>query len=175
MAVPAGGVFDQAPEVTERLRQGPPSTAARPASRWTLRTIREAVPDLASYSLSGIWRWLQGQGIIWRTARSQLFSPDPADLTKRDHLLACLAEAAVTSDHVVVVFLDEMGFTRWPEPGPDWMEPGRPGVRPGRGLAGGTQRAVAPGRGAGRCHWAGDLPGQLHCGTPRPGGVLPAA
>ncbi|HYI25240.1 MAG TPA: hypothetical protein VD767_07510 [Thermomicrobiales bacterium] len=49
-----------------------------------MRTIRAAIPAVATFSLSGIWRLLQRSG------------------------------------QVEVLFLDEMGFTRWPEPGRDW-------------------------------------------------------
>jgi hypothetical protein len=96
------------------LGEGPPP------SRWTLRTVRAALPELAQRSLSGIWRLLQRSGWRWRRGRPQQFSPDPAYATKVASLLACLREAAQKPGRVEVLFLDEMGFTRWPEPGRDW-------------------------------------------------------
>lgn len=108
----------------ERLRQPPPRTAPDQPwpSRWTLQTIRAAVPVLASYSVSGVWRVLHRAGIRWRQGRGQQYSPDPDYGAKRDRLLACLTDAAVDPGRVALVFLDEMGLTRWPEPGREWAE-----------------------------------------------------
>ena len=73
--------------VSEPLRAGPGVAAQRaqapmaggpPPSRWTLRTIRATLPELAGYSLSGVWRVLRRLGLGVRTARVQQFSPDPA-------------------------------------------------------------------------------------------------
>jgi transposase len=85
-----------------------------------LRTVRAALPDLPQRSLSGIWRLLQRSGLRWRAGRPQHFSPDPAYATKVATLLTCLQAAARAPGKVEVLFLDEMGFTRWPEPGRDW-------------------------------------------------------
>lgn len=85
-----------------------------------MRTIRAAIPAVASFSLSGIWRLLQRSGLRWRQGRAQQFSPDPAYATKVATLLHWLQEAAQAPGQVEVLFLDEMGFTRWPEPGRDW-------------------------------------------------------
>jgi hypothetical protein len=91
-----------------------------PPSRWTLRTIRATFSWLADYSLSGVWRVLDRWDLGLRTARGQLFSPDPAYREKRDRLEACLRAAARCPAEIVVVFLDEMGFYRWPDPAADW-------------------------------------------------------
>lgn len=83
-----GGDPDPAAAVIERLQQGPPAAARREA-RWTLRAIRDLVPAVAGYSLSGIWRLVTRTGLAWRTARAQQFSPDPDSAAKRDYLLSC--------------------------------------------------------------------------------------
>lgn len=112
-----------------RLRHGPGAAAQReqaptahgpPPSRWTLRAIRATLPELAGYSLSGVWRVLRRLGLGLRTARVQQCSPDPAYAEKVRRLEACLRAAAATPEAVVVVFLDEMGYARWPEPGREW-------------------------------------------------------
>ena len=36
--------------------------------------------------------------------------------------MTCLQEAAQAAEDVIVLFLDEMGYFRWPEAGPDWAE-----------------------------------------------------
>ena len=61
-----------------------------------------------------------GWGVHLRQGRLPLYSPDPAYATKLDRLLNCLREAAQTPEQVVVLFLDEMGYFRWPDAAPDW-------------------------------------------------------
>lgn len=104
--------------------------ASPPPSRWTLRTIRATFEIFADLSLSGVWRALRCQGIGLRSGVVQHYSPDPEYIAKRDNLYKCLGEAAALPDRVVLVFLDEMGYTRWPEPACDWTgrAPGPPPV-----------------------------------------------
>jgi transposase len=112
----------------ERLHQAPGveaqavvgMTTASPPSRWTLAAIRATFPWLRDYSLSGVWRLLRRLGLQRRNARVQQYSPDPEYLAKVERLLECLREAARAPGEVVVVFLDEMGYYRWPDPGSDW-------------------------------------------------------
>lgn len=124
--------FQERETVLERLRQGPGEEARReasptphgpPPSRWTLRTIRATFPSVKNYTLSGVWRWLQRRvGVKLRSGRVQQFSPDPEYRKKVSRLKRCLKEAA-RSPHTELVFLDEMGYTRWPDPASDWTEP----------------------------------------------------
>lgn len=113
----------------ERLHQGPgqearqqsAATAQGPApSRWTLDTIRATFDWLGNYTLSGVWRYLQRWDLRLRSARVQQFSPDPAYADKVRDLNMALWEARRYPDTVVAVFLDQMGFARWPEPAADW-------------------------------------------------------
>jgi len=140
MAAPGGGIFEQRAAVLARLREGPGEEARRavavapsgPApSRWTLRTIRATVDWLQPYSLSGGWRVLTGLDLRLRSAQVQQYSPDPAYAAKEARLHACLREAAAAPGEVVAVFLDEMGYYRWPAPAPDWgpAAPAPPGRR----------------------------------------------
>ena len=166
----------------ERLHQ-PPGVEARqelglapqspPPSRWSVRALRASVAALANYSLSGVWRLMQR-----RPLRDHLYSPDPEYVAKVAHLERCLREAVRWPQGVVVVvFLDEMGYYRWPEVVPDWqvVAPGYRGGPPGaHGRA--DQPPAAPHRCAQRAHWPGGLglPGQLS-GWPRAGQrLLPA-
>jgi transposase len=119
----AGGTFEQREELLERLRQGPgevarqvvmPGTNAPAPNRWTLRTIRASVDWLRDYTLSGVWYWLKRNGIQLRSARVQQWSPDEEYLSKRDHLLECLQATARHPEETVLLFLDEMGYYRWP-------------------------------------------------------------
>jgi transposase len=111
--------------VRDLVQQPPGEAAARelglpegapPPARWQLRTIRASLPDLAGYSLPGVWGICQRAGVRLRLARIRQQSPDPAYSEKRDRLLAVLGEMAADPVHVVVVFLDEMGIRRQPEP-----------------------------------------------------------
>src|SRR5215813_4705625 len=64
---------------------------------------------------------MQRLKVGWRWARPARFSPDPAYVEKQAHLLDCLQAAACQPDRIVLVFIDEMGFFRWPQGGHDWM------------------------------------------------------
>ena len=128
-AAPAGGSFDDPEPLIERLRQGPGEEARRemaitdttpPPSRWTLQAIRATFDDLRGMTLGGVWRALERRGIALRSGAVQHFSPDPEYIPKRDNLYKCLHEAAAMPGRVELVFLDEMGYARWPDPGPDW-------------------------------------------------------
>lgn len=116
----------------ERLHQAPPaSTRHTPLtpSRWTLQRIGAACDWLAGYSLSGIWRVLQSAGMRLRAGRVQAYSPDPDYEAKVARLLSVLHEAAAAPGQVEVVFVDQMGYGRWPEAAADWSE-SAPAPRP---------------------------------------------
>lgn len=117
----AGGGFDQA-ALLLRLAQAPAATRpdALPASRWTLAAVRVAIPELADYSLSGVWRVLQRCGLRWRSGVVARWSPDPDFVAKLAVVVRCLHEAAVQPERIVTLCLDEMGLTRWPTPAKTW-------------------------------------------------------
>jgi hypothetical protein len=83
--------------------------------------IRDTFDWLGAYSLSGVWRLMKRLDLGWRWACPARFSPDPAYLDKQAHLLDCLRAVARQAGHSVLVFIDEMGFFRWPQGGRDWM------------------------------------------------------
>jgi putative transposase len=129
MAGSIGCVFDRTDEVTERLAHAPgqearqavaPTDSGPPPSRATLRSVRASLPWLRDYTLSGVWRLLRRHKLHIRSARVRQHSPDPDYVAKRDHLLSCLREAAAHPDELVLVFLDEMGYYRWPKEGRTW-------------------------------------------------------
>ena len=86
-----------------------------------------------------MWRALRRCGIGLRSGAAQQFSPDPEYISKRDHLYRCLGEAAASAGRVVLVFLDEMGYARWPDPAPDWAA-SAPAPPPAADRAGGPNR-----------------------------------
>jgi hypothetical protein len=111
------------------LQQGPgaeahaqvaATPAGPPPSRWTLDTIRATFDWLHSYTRSGVWRLLDRWDLRLRSARVQQYSPDPEYADKVANLEICLWEAHRYPRSVVAVFLDQMGYSRWPDPAPDW-------------------------------------------------------
>ena len=107
--------------VTTAPSAAPPAApAVPPPSRWSLRAIQATVPWLRDLTLSGVWRVLQRYDLRLRGARLQQYSPDPEYAAKEAPLLACLRAAAQHPETVAMVFLDEMGYYRWPEAASDW-------------------------------------------------------
>jgi hypothetical protein len=128
-----GGLFDKEKKdaLESRLRQGPGEAARQEVAGseygptpncWTLRTIRASVKWLRDYTLSGVWRVLQRLGIKLRRGQIQQYSPDPDYEAKVEYIEMCLRHAARAPEEAVVLFLDEMGFYRWPEVGSDWSD-----------------------------------------------------
>ena len=128
-----GGRFEQVQalreELTRGLQAGPGdaarvaqglATTAPPPSRWDLITIRASFAWLHHYTLSGVWYLLQQCGLKLRSAQVQQHSPDPDYQLKLFRLKKCLREAARQPRSIAAVFLDEFGYTCWPEPAPDW-------------------------------------------------------
>ena len=116
-----GCVFDRSDELIERLQHAPGEEARQelaptpdgPApSRWTLRGVRATFPWLKHYTLSGVWRLLRRHKLHIRSARVRQHSPDPEYLTKLEHLLSCLRDAAAHPDEVVLVFLGQVSRQR---------------------------------------------------------------
>jgi transposase len=124
--------------IIERLRQGPGEEARQEMaatdtsptpSRWTLRTIRATFGTSRGMTLGGVWRALERCRAGPRSGAVQQYSPDPDDNKNRYNLYKRMSEAAAAPGRVVLVFLDEMGYARWPEPACDWTG-GAPGAPP---------------------------------------------
>jgi transposase len=124
MVVRIGGVFDaHVAQLQERLHSLPPAPedgSGPPASRWSLQRLRRACAFLQAYSLSGVSQYVQGCGIQWRQGRPQDWSPDPLYSQKEAEVLAALHAVSEHPLEVVALFLDEMSYTRWPQPGRNW-------------------------------------------------------
>jgi transposase len=105
-----------------------------------LASIRDTFAWLKGYTLSGVWRCLGRLGLKLRSAVVQQFSPDPLYQDKLLALEMALWEARRYPDSVACVFLDEMGFSRWPEPGLDWGA--RPAMADRKGANNGLWRLI---------------------------------
>ncbi len=130
-------VPDRRDELLPRLRHSPGEEARQEMavtpttpvpSRWTLRTIRATFSWLQDYGLSGVWRLLRRCKLKLRSARVQHYSPDPEYAAKVVRLEQCLRAVAHAPERYVLVFMDEMGYTRWPDPATTWAEAGPAGV-----------------------------------------------
>ena len=116
-------------ELQDRLRR-PPDPGCTPMSkhnpqltpcRWNLIIVRQTFEWLADYRLSGVWRVLHTLDIEWKRGYVRLWSPDPAYVSKVRRIKNVLKQAASDPKHVVALFLDEMGYYRWPSASPDWI------------------------------------------------------
>ena len=124
-----GGAFDRTEELQERLRQAPgeearqavaPTPTGPAPSRWSLKAVRATFRCLQEMSLSGVWRLLQRCDLRLRSARMRQYSPDSEYAAKEARLLRCLHAAARHPTEVALVFLDEMGYYRWPDAANAW-------------------------------------------------------
>lgn len=87
-----------------------------------LRTLREQIAEWEPLTLSGIWYALKDLGVKWRSGYLRQWSPDPDYLPKVEHLLTCLRDAGLHPGEIELIFMDEAGFHRWPDPAKTWME-----------------------------------------------------
>ena len=85
-----------------------------------MRTIRVTFDLFRGLTLGGVWRALERRGLGLRSGVVQHYSPDPDYTSKCDKLFKCMSDAAAAPGRVVLVFLDEMGYARWPDPACDW-------------------------------------------------------
>lgn len=122
-----GGVFDHSEELKERLHSCAPAeeftgaaTSPVPAGKWTVRRMKESFALLSAYSLAGISLFVRAAGIQLRHGRPQYFRPDPASQPKEATLLRAWQQVGQHRGRLVALFVDELSYTRWPEPSLDW-------------------------------------------------------
>jgi hypothetical protein len=75
---------------------------------------------MADYRLAGISLFVRASGIKLRQGRPQYDSPDPAYPQKEAALLAALQHVGQQPGRAVALFVDELSYTRWPEPSSNW-------------------------------------------------------
>lgn len=134
MAHPPGGyrgvrVEVHRSEIAERLQQPPERSLDKPKAtapaptpcRWSLKVVRAHFDWLADYTLSGVWRVLQTLDIQWKHGYVRQWSPDPDYRDKLKYLEKCLKQVALDPKRFALLFLDEMGYYRWPSAARDWI------------------------------------------------------
>ena len=112
----------QAPGAADPEKAGLVGGGVSPPGRWTLERLRRGLTWLEPYTLSGVCRLLSRCGLCIRSGRVQQYSPDAAYAEKVKHLYECLRQTANAPENYVRVFLDEMGYRRWPEAGRVWTQ-----------------------------------------------------
>lgn len=110
-------------ELSELIHQAPINFGLN-LSRWTLGAIAKVCCWLKSYTPSGIWRLLRAWRLHYKRGQQHIHSPDPDYEAKRDRIRACQQRAQAYPDQVVILYLDEFSFTRWPTVAPIYHEAG---------------------------------------------------
>lgn len=111
--------------------------------RWTLATLSQVVPWLtgrAPGTVAGILRRLR---VRYKRGRLYLHSPDPAYDTKLRTIIGVQVLARAVPDRVVLVYQDEMTYTRRPPLGRAWALVGAGAPRVTSGLTANTRRRIA--------------------------------
>lgn len=117
----AAGAFP--PQQIAKWREvihSPPEARGVPASRWTLRSLRDTLEGWSSLSLSGAWRRLKAARLCYKRGREYVHSPDPEYIAKRDFAQACVDQARTEPERIVTCYLDEFSFYRQPTVAQDW-------------------------------------------------------
>lgn len=102
-----------------------PTEQGQRQSRWTLRLLQSTLAGFKEYTLSGIWRWLHAHQLHYKRGQQHMHSPDPTYAEKAAYIQTILQEAREHLNEVVVLFLDEVSFTRWASPAPVYAPAGR--------------------------------------------------
>lgn len=89
-------------------------------SRWRLEDLRDALPWLSAYSLSGVGRALSRLGVGRKRGRFSLRSPDPEYREKLALVEGALELARGEPEKASVVYGDEFTLFRQPSLGPVW-------------------------------------------------------
>lgn len=108
-----GCLPDAADQVVALLQQ-PPDRFGIQRSRWRLQDLRQVVPALQHYSLSGISSLLVRLGIRHKRGRLRVHSPDPAYQVKLAQLAEASQAAQTDAAQVVLCFADEYSLYRQP-------------------------------------------------------------
>jgi transposase len=118
---------DEEAELIFAITEQSPQDFSRHRSRWTLKTLRDALLFLKGLyrSLSGVWYLLQRIGIHYKRSCDVVHCPDPQKAKKIRRLRALLGCARKQEKQVVLLFLDEFSFYRQPLRGRAWWPLGR--------------------------------------------------
>lgn len=101
-------------ETLRRVIHQEPARFGIARSRWRLADLRQVVPALRTYSLSGISRALRRLGIRLKRGRLRLHSPDPAYADKVARIDRALTLARRYPDRCALHYGDEMSVYRQP-------------------------------------------------------------
>lgn len=119
------GVFPpaQIETVVEVIRQEP-STYGLARSRWRLTDLREVIPALTGYSLSGVSKLLHRHRVRLKRGRLRLHSPDLAYTVKTARIQRARELARTYPTRVTLLYGDEVSFYRQPTLADCWFPVG---------------------------------------------------
>jgi len=114
-------------QLSKTITEKSPQDFSLNPSRWTLKTLMDALPILnRTYSsISGIWYLLMRNRIHYKRSIDSVPCPDPRKKEKIRRIRALLGYARKHPYQVVLLFLDEFSFYRQPLRGPAWWPVGR--------------------------------------------------
>lgn len=111
-------------QLEKAITQQSPQDYSFSRSRWTLKTLRDALPFLKAFSFSGVWKLLKRLRIHYKRSLDSVPCPDAKKAEKIRRIRALLGYAR-KHESVVLLFLDEFSFYRQPLCGPAWWPCGR--------------------------------------------------
>lgn len=129
-------------ELSETLRRSP-RQAGLPRSRWWLAGIRQAVPGLAAYSLSGVHGVLRRFGLYYKRGRQSVHSPDADYDLKLAYIAAAQQQAQQAPHRIVMLYEDELTYYRRPSVAQAYARCGQRGWAADTGWKSNTKRRVA--------------------------------
>ncbi|MDZ7379412.1 MAG: IS630 family transposase [candidate division KSB1 bacterium] len=94
-------------------------------SRWELALIRQAFPELRSYSLSGAWRLLYRHGVRYKRGRQYIHSPDEEYAEKLSSVRVVYRRCYLGEEEGVLLFGDELTYYRQPSVSMEYAFAGR--------------------------------------------------
>jgi transposase len=114
-------------QLRETITEKSPQDFSLSGSRWTLKTLRKALPFLKRVyrSLSGVWYLFRRLRIHYKRSLDFVPCPDPKKKEKIRRIRALLGYARKHLSKVVLLFLDEFSFYRQPLRGSAWWPVGR--------------------------------------------------
>jgi len=118
---------DEQEQLEKTITEKSPLSFSLHRSRWTLKTLRDALPFLKRVydSISGIWHLLKRKHIHYKRSLDFVPCPDPSKEKKIRRIRALLGYARKYPNKVVLLFLDEFSFYRQPLRGRAWWPCGR--------------------------------------------------
>lgn len=126
----------------ETLHQSPEAFGLA-RSRWTLDTVRQAVPWMSSLSLPGVWGILERFALVYKRGRRYVHSPDLSYPTKAALLRCAAQQVQQDPTRFVLLYQDELTYYRCPSVAADYALRGSDAPRAEQGTGYNSARRIA--------------------------------